>query len=509
MTTINPTLPQEWKDNKTYNLGDTVYYKSIIYKSLINNNLNNNPKTTDAWKALDIYTKDETVMEHGQYSGDEEFWERDNVYIDGSGWVYINNENTGINVKGPMGDLSVKFEDLTPEQIEQLKGLRGIQGPEGPAGPQGEQGPMGHVEWDNLTPEQVEDLKGEPGASAYDIWIDQGHTGTEEDFLLWLQNQAITVDSVVNTLSTNPIQNGAITSFVQNYIDSNNLVIANLTNRIQALENQLTAVYNGQDIKFRFGITENGKYGYMKDGSSDTTPFDLGGNDVSSMYSLENGFTFTQNFGRSNNPEEAPISITSISDENKIQPTSFTLNASNNYGEDDALVLSSELTSAKTFTEAFDTKYYIFENHIYTGIDGYAFKYENMQYTDGQPLISNPSEDGTLEHTGFAVSPDQGPSYYGKLYVTVESINEESSYDETILYFLTNVTQEEWDQWIEYPSIMERIWVNKAGRDPLVIARIPKGTTQEIEVPLTYQRGFSFGGAYKTASFKITKMYYK
>lgn len=52
------------------------------------------------------------------------------------------------------------------------KGDKGDPGPQGPTGATGPQGPVG-PKGDN----------GADGKSAYEIWLDKGHTGTEEDFL--------------------------------------------------------------------------------------------------------------------------------------------------------------------------------------------------------------------------------------------------------------------------------------------------------------------------------------
>ena len=507
MTTINPTLPQEWRNNKTYNEGDTVYYKSIIYRSLVNDNLNKEPKTNeDYWKALDIYMKDETVMEHGQYSGDAEFWERDNVYIDTSGWVYINNENTGINVRGPAGELEISFSDLTPEQIEQIRGLRGVQGPVGPQGPAGPEGPMGQVV---LTDEQIAVLKGEQGKSAYQVWLDEGHTGTEEDYLLWLQNQAITIDTTLNSASTNPVQNRVITDYLTNYDRTTEARFTALEARVAALESQLSAVYGGETIKFQFGITENGKYGYIKNGMSDVIPFDTGGNTMESMYSLENGFTFTQNFGMINTDEDGtiiPISETEISDEEIIQPTSFTRSVSNNTGVDDTIIVSNNITSAKSITDTFDTKYYIFDNHIYTGINGFQFTYPNMTYTDNQPLITNPRPDGrsgTIQYTGIVVSPYQGPMYYSFLYVTVENIDANNF---TELYYINQITPEQYDSSDDKIGTAWSLY-----HDYAQYFKIPQGETRTLELTIDYNKGLTLAAVAElgTGSFRITEMYYK
>lgn len=144
------------------------------------------------------------------------------------------------SLKGADGTMT--FEDLTEEQKESLKGeqgqdgkstyqlwldlgndgteedflefLKGENGPIGESGSdgrsayeiwidegnsgteqdfldslKGERGADGTMTFADLTEEQKESLKGEPGAdgtdgkSAYDIWLDVGNTGSEEDFL--------------------------------------------------------------------------------------------------------------------------------------------------------------------------------------------------------------------------------------------------------------------------------------------------------------------------------------
>ncbi|MEO1208300.1 MAG: hypothetical protein AAFX78_02040 [Cyanobacteria bacterium J06638_20] len=66
---------------------------------------------------------------------------------------------SGISLVGPQGPAGANGAD----------GSQGPQGDPGPAGPQGIQGPAGD--------------DGADGASAYQIWLDQGNTGTELDFL--------------------------------------------------------------------------------------------------------------------------------------------------------------------------------------------------------------------------------------------------------------------------------------------------------------------------------------
>ena len=66
-------------------------------------------------------------------------------------------------------------------------GVRGIQGPEGKQGPEGPQGPEGKPGIQGPQgepgPEGKEGPQGPDGKSAYQIWLDNGNTGTEQDFL--------------------------------------------------------------------------------------------------------------------------------------------------------------------------------------------------------------------------------------------------------------------------------------------------------------------------------------
>ena len=67
------------------------------------------------------------------------------------------------------GTLTFNFLDGSSYTTAPLTGIQGPPGATGPVGPQGPQGPAG--------------ADGLNGASAYEIWIAQGNTGTEADFL--------------------------------------------------------------------------------------------------------------------------------------------------------------------------------------------------------------------------------------------------------------------------------------------------------------------------------------
>lgn len=354
-TTINNTLPNDWDSSTTYHLGDLVSYAGIIYKCLQTCTNKNPAAYSDYWSPLAIYIKDSTVMPHGDYSGDESFWERDQIYIDNNGWVYINNENTGINVQGKSA-VSVSFDELTPAQRESIRGPRGFTGPQGATGAQGPQGPMGEVV---LTPEQIEALTGPQGKSAYQSWLDTGHTGSEADFVAWLRSGIIKLDTAMSTASTNGVQNKVITNAFENYKIGVNEILQQFANRIADLENKLKAEYNSEEHNFIFGITSEGKYGYKLSDTSAVIPFDNSSDDdvmATTSAEINNGiaaFEFA-----SNNMYAAPT----LMDKPPVTATSLDNDASNSTGEDDSILYGSNVL-VQDFEDGFNAIYYIFKNN--------------------------------------------------------------------------------------------------------------------------------------------------
>ena len=73
---------------------------------------------------------------------------------------------------------------------EWLDSLIGPTGPQGEPGPQGQPGPQGEVGPEGAVGQQgapgTAGPAGQDGASAYDIWISQGNSGSEQDFLNFL-----------------------------------------------------------------------------------------------------------------------------------------------------------------------------------------------------------------------------------------------------------------------------------------------------------------------------------
>lgn len=339
--TINPTLPQEWQNDIVYEYGDQVVYgnqvsinNKIIYQSIYHNtddnkNINKNPISNQTyWKALDIYKKDNTVMPHGQYSGDDSFWDRDEVKVTETGQVLINNENTGINVRGPVGAPAyIRFEDLTQEQIEALRGYSGTNGTDGT------------IYFDDLTPAQKNSLKGETGAagkSSYQLWLDEGHTGTIDDYFSWIMQNAITVDTQLDPLSTNPVQNQAIAQAFESYKLALNEYVKQCNQRITDLENRLKYTYDNVEHFFRFGITQQGQYGYYYNNSANILPFNINQDDLlmSANTQMELGVTNPE-FGSSDYSSNVSMFTLGAGPHTSVLPTSMVGTVSNEIGEDD------------------------------------------------------------------------------------------------------------------------------------------------------------------------------
>ncbi len=85
--------------------------------------------------------------------------------------------NTNIVAVGPKGDKGDKGEK-GDKGLQGLQGIQGVQGPKGDKGDTGEQGIQGLQGIKGDTGEQ-----GEQGLNAYQIWLNNGNIGTEQDFL--------------------------------------------------------------------------------------------------------------------------------------------------------------------------------------------------------------------------------------------------------------------------------------------------------------------------------------
>lgn len=108
-----------------------------------------------------------------------DFWDNYPLTIDINGYIFYYDENTGINVRGPMGAPQyVSFDSLTPEQIETLKGTNGVNGINGRDGVDGEDGT--------------------DGLDAYHLWLNEnGYTEQDHPIETFYQYLAGYIDIIV------------------------------------------------------------------------------------------------------------------------------------------------------------------------------------------------------------------------------------------------------------------------------------------------------------------------
>jgi len=93
------------------------------------------------------------------------------AYAEENNTTPLSYEDWLLSIKGEKGD-----KGDTGEQ--------GIQGETGPQGPQGEKGDTGSAGTNGIN-----GTNGVDGKSAYQIWLDNGNTGSETDFLNWLKGK--------------------------------------------------------------------------------------------------------------------------------------------------------------------------------------------------------------------------------------------------------------------------------------------------------------------------------
>ena len=101
-----------------------------------------------------------------------DFWTAFPITIDVNGQIFYYGKDTGINVRGPAGASSIRFEDLTSAQKEQIRGEAGQNGLNGINGADGRDGT--------------------DGLSAYELWLRENGYDPEdhpiEEFFEYLAN---------------------------------------------------------------------------------------------------------------------------------------------------------------------------------------------------------------------------------------------------------------------------------------------------------------------------------
>ena len=126
-------------------------------------------QTTDLGKVM--------TTPRGEYNEATQYHELDIVTHQGSSYLVLSDV---IGVTPTEGDEHY--------QVLAKKGDQGIQGPAGPEGPQGPAGAAGQ--------QGEKGDKGDPGKSAYEIAVENGFVGDENDFNNALTNVTVSVDKV-------------------------------------------------------------------------------------------------------------------------------------------------------------------------------------------------------------------------------------------------------------------------------------------------------------------------
>lgn len=218
--------PPEWKGEYdptvTYVKDDIVSRYGSSYVCVVDSSHGQYPGSGSDW--LLVAQAGEGFNWRGEYTNPTIIYAKNDVVeFDGSTYVYINDmasmgeppTNTEYwslmasrGEAGPQGEQGPKGD--TGEQGLQgevgpkgdtgeqglpgeagPKGDTGEQGPQGEVGPQGETGPQGPVGDTGLQgetgPQGPVGPAGADGESAYQIWLDEGNSGTEADFLMSLQ----------------------------------------------------------------------------------------------------------------------------------------------------------------------------------------------------------------------------------------------------------------------------------------------------------------------------------
>jgi hypothetical protein len=100
-------------------------------------------------------------------------------------------KTSGSSIPGPQGPAGPAGSDGSqgPQGVAGQQGSAGPTGPQGIQGDTGPQGPAGPQGASGVSGQQgVQGLQGAPGFSAYQIWLSNGNTGSEADFLAQYQN---------------------------------------------------------------------------------------------------------------------------------------------------------------------------------------------------------------------------------------------------------------------------------------------------------------------------------
>lgn len=172
------------------------------------------------------------------------------AYAEENNTTPLSYEDWLLSIKGEKGD-----KGDTGEQ--------GIQGETGPQGPQGEKGDTGSAGTNGIN-----GTNGVDGKSAYQIWLDNGNTGSETDFLNWLKGK----DGTNGTNGTNGVNGLGIKNVEIN--DDGDLIVTfdddTFINAGNVVNPNIKLNENNKITFNTLTITENNVYGKV---SNDTETY--------------------------------------------------------------------------------------------------------------------------------------------------------------------------------------------------------------------------------------------
>ena len=98
----------------------------------------------------------------------------------------------------------------------------------------------------------IGNVKGDEGKSAYEVAVENGYKGTEQEWLDSLKGDGanITVDDVMSPTSTNPVQNKVVYAYIEQKVnEAKNMAFTagTLANSVDAKVTDLTATVGDVD----------------------------------------------------------------------------------------------------------------------------------------------------------------------------------------------------------------------------------------------------------------------
>ena len=208
----NNNVFMEWANDLTYSQYVFVSYNGKLYKSLQSNNINNIPTIeSEYWQEVLANSAVAGINLVGEYNRDKIYNKYDTVRYYGCLWT-CRNDNT--YRQDPPQDSKITetdywylyFIDGQSASLEVVETIDIVDYNE-----------KGSVE--NIGNKYEAILKftlprGYDGKNAYEVWLQNGHTGTVDDFFLWLKDKSgtysFTNDDVIEGIVTVPLTSSVV-----------------------------------------------------------------------------------------------------------------------------------------------------------------------------------------------------------------------------------------------------------------------------------------------------------